>query len=134
MVSIEILVVEENAILIKGLRDASESRKIAADVEAEVKARAMEELSENNFFVRAMEEIINDINWNVKQGRTSSNSTGYGDRSSSLRSYDPQLIEAMEVILKKNIAPILRAKGYCCTVSRHFFATTEQYFTVKVSW
>ena len=131
---IEILVIDENAIVIKGLRSAIESRSIANAVEEERRSRTMTALIEEKFMERAMERIIRSINWASEDGRREACASGYGDRSSPLRSYDDYKYNLMEEIIKHQIFPILRKQGYICEVKRGYFATNEKYFDVKISW
>ena len=131
---IEILVIDENAIVIKGLRSAVESRSIANAVEEERRSRIMTTLVEEKFMERAMERIIRSINWASEDGRREAFISGYGDRSSPLRSYNNYKYNLMEEIIKYQIFPILRKQGYLCEVERGYFATNEKYFDVKISW
>ena len=131
---IEILVIDENAIVIKGLRSAVESRSIANAVEEERRSRIMTTLVEEKFMERAMEQIIRNINWASEDGRREAFISGYGDRSSPLRSYNDYKYNIMEEIIKHQIFPILRKRGYLCEVKRGHFATNEKYFDVKISW
>ena len=131
---IEILVIDENAIVIKGLRSAVESRSIANAVEEERKSCIMTTLVEEKFMERVMERIINSINWASEDGRREAFISGYGDRSSPLRSYNDYKYNLMEEIIKYQIFPILRKQGYICEVKRNYFATNEKYFDVKISW
>lgn len=131
---IEILVIDENAIVIKGLRSAAESRSIADAVEEEHRSRMMTTLAEEKFMERTMEQIIGSINWASENGRREAYVSGYGDRNSSLRSYDDYKYNLMEEIIKYQIFPILRKQGYLCEVKRGYFATNEKYFDVKISW
>ena len=131
---IEILVIDENAIVIKGLRSAVESRSIANAVEEKRRSRTMTTLVEEKFMERAMERIIRSINWASEDGRRETYVSGYGDRSSPLRSYDDYKYNLMEEIIKYQIFPILRKQGYLCEVKRGCFATNEKYFDVKISW
>ena len=131
---IEILVIDENAIVIKGLRSAVESRSIANAVEEERRNLTMTTLVEEKFMERAMEQIIRSINWASEDGRREACTSGYGDRSSPLRSYDDYKYNLMEEIIKYQIFPILRKRGYLCEVKRGYFATNEKYFDVKISW
>ena len=131
---IEILVIDENAIVVKGLRSAVESRSIANAVEEERRSRIMTTLIEEKFMERAMEQIIRSINWVSEDGRREAFISGYGDRSSPLRSYNDYKYNLMEEIIKYQIFPILRKRGYLCEVKRGYFATNEKYFDVKISW
>lgn len=131
---IEILVIDENAIVIKGLRSAVESRSIANAVEEERRSHTMTTLIEEKFMERAMERIIRSINWASEDGRREACASGYGDRSSPLRSYDDYKCNLMEEIIKYQIFPILQKQGYLCEVKRGYFATNEKYFDVKISW
>ena len=131
---IEILVIDENASVIKGLRSAAESRSIADAVEEEHRSRMMTTLVEEKFMERTMERIIGSINWASENGRREACVSGYGDRNSSLRSYDDYKYNLMEEIIKYQIFPILRKQGYLCEVERGYFATNEKYFDVKISW
>ena len=131
---IEILVIDENAIVIKGLRSAVESRSIANAVEEERRNLTMTTLVKEKFMERAMEQIIRSINWASEDGRRETCTSGYGDRSSPLRSYDDYKYNLMEEIIKYQIFPILRKRGYLCEVKRGYFATNEKYFDVKISW
>ena len=131
---IEILVIDENAIVIKGLRSAAESRVISDSVEKERRNRIMATLTEEKFMERTMEQIIRSINWASEDGGRKACASGYGDRSSPLRSYDNYKYNLMEEIIKHQIFPILRKRGYSCKVERGYFATSEKYFDVKISW
>ena len=131
---IEILVIDENAIVIKGLRSAVESRSIANVVEEERRSRIMTTLVEEKFMERAMERIIGSINWASEDGRREVCVSGYGNRNSPLRSYNDYKYNLMEEIIKYQIFPILRKQGYLCEVKRGYFATNEKYFDVKISW
>ena len=131
---IEIFVIDENAIVIKGLRSAVESRSIANAVEEEHRSRIMTTLVEEKFMERAMEQIIRSINWASEDGKREAYASGYGDRSSPLRSYDDYKYNLMEEIIKYQIFPILRKQGYLCEVKQGYFATNEKYFDVKISW
>ena len=131
---IEILVIDENAIVVKGLRSAVGSRSIANAVEEERRSRIMTTLIEEKFMERAMEQIIRSINWASGDGRREAFISGYGDRSSPLRSYNDYKYNLMEEIIKYQIFPILRKRGYLCEVKRGYFATNEKYFDVKISW
>lgn len=131
---IEILVIDENAIVVKGLRSASESRMISESAEEEHRNRIMATLIEEKFMERAMKQIISNINWASENGRRESCSSGYGDRSSPLRCYYTDKCNLMEEIIKCQIFPILRKQGYQCKIERHYFATNETYFNVKISW
>ena len=131
---IEILVIDENAIVIKGLRSATESRAISNFVESERRNHIMTTLAEEKFMERTMERIISSINWASEDGRREACASGHGDRSSPLRSYDDYKYNLMEEIIKYQIFPILRKQGYHCEVKRGYFATNEKYFDVKISW
>ena len=131
---IEILVIDENAIVIKGLRSAVESRSIANAVEEERRSCMMTTLTEEKFMERTMERIIGSINWASENGRREACVSGYGDRSSPLRSYNDYKYNIMEEIIKYQIFPILRKRGYLCEVKQGYFATNEKYFDVKISW
>ena len=131
---IEILVIDENAIIIKGLRSAVENRSIANAVEKERRNLTMTTLVEEKFMERAMEQIIRSINLASENGRREVCVSGYGDRSSPLRSYNDYKYNLMEEIIKYQIFPILRKQGYLCEVKRGYFATNEKYFDVKISW
>lgn len=131
---IEILVIDENAIVIKGLRSAAESRVISDSVEGERRNRTMATLTEERFMERTMERIIRSINWASEDGRREACASGYGDRSSPLRSYDDYKYNLMEEIIKYQVFPILRKQGYSCEVKRGYFSTNEKYFDVKISW
>ena len=131
---IEILVIDENAIVVKGLRSASESRMISESAEEERRNRIMATLIEEKFMERAMERIIRSINWASENGERKTCPSGYGDRSSPFRCYDDDEFNLMEEIIKCQIFPILRKQGYVCEVRRGYFATNEKYFTITISW
>ena len=131
---IDILVIDDNAIVVKGLRSAMESRRIADTVEEERRSSMMATLVEEKFMERALENIIRRINYTSGEGRRETCVSGYGDRSSPFRSYNTYKYNLMEEIIQHQIFPILREQGYRCTVERGYFATTEKYFDVKISW
>lgn len=131
---IEILVIDDNAIVIKGLRSAAESRCIACQVDAEKRASAMAVLTDSKFVERSVECIANGIRWASEDGRRDTVVSGYGDRSSPLRVYDTYRCDIMEEVLNSQVLPIFKAKGYKCKVTREYFASNEKYFKVQISW
>ena len=131
---IEVLVIDTNAILVKGLRTAAESRQIADSVESTARAEIMKDLTEEQFVAHTFEYITHRINRECEAGKRTVCVTGYGDRSSPLRSYGDFRCDVMEEVLKTQVLPVLRQRGYYCTVSRHPFASTEKYFEINISW
>jgi hypothetical protein len=131
---IEVLVIDDSAIVVKGLRSAAESRSIADAAEAKRRSSMMATLAEEKFMERAMKEIIGRISYESGEGRREACVSGYGDRGSPFRSYDIYKYNLMEEIIQHQIFPILRQRGYRCEVKRGYFATNEKYFDVKISW
>ena len=131
---IEVLVIDENAIVVKGLRSAIESRNISNAVEEERRSCIMATLAEEKFVETAMAEIIYNINQSSEHGFRETSVSGHGCRASAFRAYGNDKCNLMEEIIKYQILPILRERGYRCEVIRGHFASKEQYFTVKVFW
>ena len=132
--SIEIIVIDENAIVVKGLRTANESRSIAIDCKQRRDAEAMDRLAEKDFVSEAINEMSKAIDWASHSGRCETVATGYGCRCSPLRSYNLDDIEMMKEVLVKQIFPIFKSKGYSCSVKAHQFASRELYLDVKINW
>ena len=131
---IEILVIDENAIVVKGLRSAMESRMISKSAEEEHRNRIMATLAEEGFTESAMAEIIGSINKASENGKREALITGYGDRHSPFRRYYDDEYNLMEEIIQYQIFPILRKQGYQCQIKRGYFATNEKYFSITISW
>ena len=131
---IDILVIDDNAIVVKGLRSAAENRNIANAAEAERRSSMMATLVEEKFMENAMGEIIWRINRESERGSREVCVSGYGDRSSPFRSYNDYKYNLMEEIIKRQIFPILQKQGYRCEVKRGYFASNEKYFDVKIFW
>jgi hypothetical protein len=131
---IEILVIDENAIVIKGLRSAAESRSIANAVDGERRASIMGSLRTQKFLESVIEDMTQCINRASEDGRREIIVTGYGDRSSPLRAYGEDRCDIMEEIIKYQVFPIFTKQGYKCKVSRYSFASAEKYFEIKIVW
>ena len=133
--SIEVMVINDDAIIIKGLRPANESRNIACEYNSQKRAEAETWFKERDFFNKALEEIISDINRNSAYGRTEATASGWGTRGTVLRGWwDKYDIEVINEIFKNMIYPILRQQGYTINHSYGSFATKEKYLDVKISW
>ena len=133
--AIEVIVIDENAVVIKGLRPASECVAIAEGYNSRMRMEAKERVEKRDFFNRAMEEIIQNINWSSNSGRREATATGYGFGSSVLRGWWNEYdIEAMNNIFQTMIYPILKKQGYSIKHEYHYFATKERHIDVKISW
>jgi hypothetical protein len=133
--SIEVMVINDDAIVIKGLRSANESRNVACEYNSQKRAEAETWFKERDFFNKALEEIISDINRKSEYGYTEATASGWGTRSSVLRGWwDKYDIEVINEIFKSMIYPILRQQGYTINHSYGSFATKEKYIDVKITW
>lgn len=132
--SIEVMVINDDAIVIKGLRTANESRSIAIDCKQRRDAEAMDRLAEKDFVSETINEMSKAIDWASHSGRCEATATGYGHRCSPLRSYSLDDIEMMKQVLAKQIFPIFKSKGYSCSVKACQFASRELYLEVKINW
>ena len=132
--AIEISVIDENAVVIKGLRPASECACMANDYTAQRRAEAIQRVEENNFFNRAMEEIIGSINWHASWGHHVAVVSGYGTRSSVFRSFNYDDLDIMEEIIAEKILPLLKEQGYKCYYQKGSFSTSERYFSISIEW
>ena len=132
--SVEILVVNDDAIVVKGLRSASESRSIAVDCKARQKAEIREKLTKEHFVAEAINAMSRSIDWASQSGECITYVSGYGDRNSPFRAYSHSTIEMMEKILYNEIIPIFRHRGYKCSVSQHHFASSEEYIKITITW
>ena len=130
----EILVIDENAIVIKGLRSAAESRSIANAVDNERRADIMDSLRTNKFLESVIKDMTSSINRASEDGRRETTITGYGNRNSPLRAYGKDRCDIMEEVVKHQIFPIFTQQGYKCKIACYSFASTEKYFDVKISW
>ena len=126
---ISIQVIEDNAIVIKGLRSATESRKISDNRKAALKNH----LNEEHFTEKVLNTIAFLIDYEANAGRRSVCVTGYGNPSSPLRNSDYRMLDVMEEVLETEILPILEKQGYTCSVSRHPFRKGE-YFDIHIKW
>lgn len=138
---IEIVIIDEDAIVIKGLPSAEKSRTIAAESRAsiasakeEYKKRIIETLIKEKFREKVLEDIIRHINWSSKAGKNEIYETGYGNTRSPLRCSDSTTSEAMEEIIKEQIFPILKSRGYRCKVESCWFSSGGKYLNIKISW
>lgn len=132
---VEIQAVEGNAIIIKGLPNAAESRFVSLHAKEIRREKIMSGLAERKFVERTINEIATDIRSASEWGRRETTVTGYGRTYSMLREKDPEIAKAVEEILNSTILPIFRAQGYNCTpVHREYFASGEKYFWTKISW
>ena len=126
---ISIQVIEDNAIVIKGLRSATESRKISDNRKAILKDR----LNEEHFTEKVLNCVAFLIDYEANAGRHSVCVTGYGNPSSPLRGSDYRMLDIMEEVLDTEILPILEMQGYICSVTRHPFSKGE-YFDIIIKW
>lgn len=126
---INIQVIEDNAIVIKGLRSAAESRKISDNRKAALKDR----LHEEHFIEKVLDCITFAIDYEANAGRRAAAVTGYGNACSPLRGSDYRTLDVMEEILKTEIVPILEKQGYGCSIARHVFSKGE-YFDIIIKW
>ena len=132
--AIEILIIDDNAIVIKGLRSAAESRRISNAVDTERRVSIMASLEACHFLEKTIDTITRGINLASDDGRREVTVTGYGNGSSPLRAYGDDRCDIMEEILKEKILPIFKQRGYTCKVARYSFASKEKYFEIKISW
>lgn len=132
--AIEVIVIDENAVVIKGLRPACECACEANDYSARRRAEAIQRVEESNFFNRAMEEVIGSINSHASWGHHGTVVTGYGTRSSVFRSFNYDDLDIMEEIIVKKILPILKEQGYRCDYKKGSFCTSERYFSIDIEW
>lgn len=137
---VEIIEVNAEVMIIKGLVSAEESRKrTALAIEErdrafqEEKENALKRLKEKDFTRKVLEHAINHINWAVKQGERQACETGYGNTSSLLRCWGEVDRVAIMELITKQILPILESKGYKCKVEWHHF-TQGIYFTIDIFW
>lgn len=132
--AIEVIVIDENAVVIKGLRSASECACMANDYTAQRRAEAIQRMEENNFFNRAMEEVVGSINRHASWGHHGTVVSGYGTRSSAFRSFNYNDLDIMEEIIAEKILPILKERGYKCDYRKGSFSTSERYFSINIEW
>jgi hypothetical protein len=133
--AIEVIVIDENAVVIKGLRPASESAAIAESYNSRMRMEAEERAKKRDFFNRAMEEIIQNIHWASQRGDRETTATGYGCGHSVLRGWWNEYdIEAMNNIFRTMIYPVLREQGYSVKHEYCYFASKERHIDVTIKW
>jgi hypothetical protein len=132
---VEIKIVEGNAIIIKGLPNATESRFVSLHAEEIKREKILSKLAERKFIERTINEIANDIQSASEWGLRKTTVSGFGRSRSMLREGDIEVVKVMEEMLNSNILPIFRAQGYNCTpVHLEYFASGEKYFWTEISW
>ena len=137
---VEIIEVNAEVMIIKGLVSAEESRKrTAIAIEErdrafqEEKEKALKRLKEKDFTRKVLADAINHINWAVERGERQACETGYGNTSSLLRCWGEVDRVAIMELITIQILPILESKGYKCNVDWHHF-TQGIYFTINIFW
>lgn len=137
---VEIIEVNAEVMIIKGLVSAEESRKrTAIAIEErdrafqEEKENALKRLKEKDFTKKVLADTINHINWAAERGERRACETGYGNTSSLLRCWGEVDRVAIMELITKQILPILESKGYKCKVEWHHF-TQGIYFTIDIFW
>lgn len=132
--SIEVIVIDENAVVVKGLRPARECALCANEYKAKRRAEAIQRVEKKDFFNQAMEEIVGNINFKSEYGYHFTTVTGWGNGSSVFRSFNHDDLEIMEEIIKEKILPILKSQGFKCSCQRGSFSTSERYFSIYIEW
>jgi hypothetical protein len=132
---VEIQAIEGNAIIIKGLPSATESRFVSLHAEEIKREEILSKLTERRFIERTINEIVDDIQYASKYGLRKTTVSGFGRTRSMLREVNIEVAKVMEEILNSTILPIFRAQGYNCTPARReYFASGEKYFWTEISW
>ena len=137
---VEVIKVDAEVMIIKGLMNAEESRKKAdlamAEKERafkEAKELALKELMEKNFVKEVLERTISHINRAVERGDRQICESGWGNTSHPLRCWGETERAAIMELITKQIIPILESQGYRCKADWHCF-TQGIYFSIDVFW
>lgn len=136
---ISIQVIEDNAIVIKGLRSAAENRAIAGTYTARKRKSIYNELKESGCLDKMYAEIIQKINEAADDyGLTQVTFSGWGDTSSSLRgNWSAEKCNVIRDTIDKEFLTVLEKQGYTCGMTCDTFVGNSKdnyYLTFKINW
>ena len=137
---VEVIKVDAEVMIIKGLMSAEESRKKAEFAIAErerafkeAKEVALKKLMEKDFVKKVLERTISSINSAVARVERQICESGWGNTAHPLRCWEETEKNAIMELITKQIIPILESQGYKCKADWSYF-TQGIYFSIDVFW